>query len=45
MSFTITPHDSVLVRQHPDWYHQDASGKPMTTVPDWSDVIDLEASQ
>ncbi|MBK7204129.1 alpha-amylase family glycosyl hydrolase [Candidatus Amarolinea dominans] len=40
--YNHTAHDSVLVRQHPDWYHQDASGKPMTTVPDWSDVIDLK---
>ena len=40
--YNHTAHDAVLVREHPDWYHQDASGQPVTTVPDWSDVIDLK---
>ncbi len=40
--FNHTAHDAVLVQDHPDWYHQDASGRPITTVPDWSDVIDLK---
>ena len=40
--YNHTSHDSLLVRDHPDWFHQDASGKPVTTVPDWSDVIDLK---
>lgn len=40
--YNHTAHDSVLVSQHPDWFHQDADGKPITTVPDWSDVIDLK---
>jgi glycosidase len=40
--YNHTAHDSVLVADHPDWYHQDASGRPVTTVPDWSDVIDLK---
>ncbi|HPS42509.1 MAG TPA: alpha-amylase family glycosyl hydrolase [Anaerolineaceae bacterium] len=40
--YNHTAHDSVLVKDHPDWYHQDASGKPVTTVPEWSDVIDLK---
>ena len=40
--FNHTAHDSVLVGDHPDWYHQNAAGKPVTTVPDWSDVIDLK---
>ncbi len=39
--YNHTSHDSVLVQEHPDWYHQDADGRPVTTVPDWSDVIDL----
>jgi len=39
--FNHTAHDSVLVAKHPNWYHQDSTGKPVTTVPDWSDVIDL----
>jgi len=32
-------HDSALVREHPDWFHQDEHGAPVTTVPDWSDEI------
>lgn len=40
--FNHTSHDSVLVEAHPDWYHQNAIGKPITTVPEWSDVIDLK---
>lgn len=40
--FNHTAHDSNLVKDHPDWYHQDAYGTPITTVPDWPDVIDLK---
>lgn len=39
--FNHTAHDSNLVSEHPEWYHQDESGRPITTVPEWSDVIDL----
>jgi glycosidase len=39
--YNHTAHDSRLVKEHPEWFHQDANGKPVTTVPDWSDVIDL----
>jgi hypothetical protein len=31
----------VTVHTHPEWYHQDENGRPLTTVPEWSDVIDL----
>jgi hypothetical protein len=40
--YNHTAHDSVLVGEHPEYFHQDANGKPVTTVPDWSDVIDLK---
>ena len=40
--YNHTSHDSVLVKQHPEWFHQDENGKPITTVPEWSDVIDLK---
>ena len=30
--YNHTAHDSVLVGDHPNWYHQDASGKPVTTL-------------
>lgn len=39
--YNHTSHDSVLVREHPEWFHQDERGVPVTTVPAWSDVIDL----
>jgi glycosidase len=39
--YNHTAHDSTLVKQHPDWFHQDAGGHAVTTVPDWADVIDL----
>jgi glycosidase len=40
--FNHTAHDSHLVAEHLDWYHQDATGQAVTTVPEWSDVIDLK---
>ncbi len=40
--YNHTSHDSALVKKHPEYFHQDESGKPVTTVPDWSDVIDLK---
>ncbi len=39
--YNHTAHDSVLIAQHPEWFHQDENGRPVTTVPEWSDVIDL----
>jgi hypothetical protein len=42
--FNHTAHDSKLVDEHPEWFHQDQNGKPVTTVPEWSDVIDLNYS-
>ena len=40
--YNHTSHDSVLVREHPEWFHQNEQGVAVTTVPDWSDVIDLK---
>jgi glycosidase len=40
--YNHTSHDSLLVHEHPEYFHQDETGKPVTTVPDWSDVIDLQ---
>ena len=39
--YNHTAHDSRLVVDRPESFHQDATGRPVTTVPDWSDVIDL----
>ena len=43
--YNHTAHDSVLVKEHPDWYHQDETGRPMTTVPAWSDIIEVKYTQ
>jgi glycosidase len=40
--YNHTAHDSLLVQEHPEWFHQDAQGVPVSTVPAWSDVIDLK---
>jgi len=40
--YNHTAHDSNLVKEHPEWFHQDETGEPVTTVPAWSDVIDLK---
>ena len=39
--YNHTSPDSRLVAEHPEFFHQDAGGRPVTTVPEWSDVIDL----
>ena len=40
--YNHTAHDSVLANEHPEYFHQDEHGNPVTTVPEWSDVIDLK---
>jgi Alpha amylase, catalytic domain/Bacterial Alpha amylase C-terminal domain len=39
--FNHTARDSVLVAQRPEFFHQDPEGRPITTVPAWSDIVDL----
>jgi hypothetical protein len=39
--YNHTSPDAALISEHPEWYHQDEQGNPMTTVPEWWDVIDL----
>lgn len=34
--------DARYVSEHPGWYHRDKEGRPYTTVPEWSDIIDLK---
>ena len=43
--YNHTSHDAVLLNDHPGWYHTGPDGKPITTVPEWSDVIDLDYSR
>ena len=40
--FNHTAPDSVLVAEHPEFFHRDAAGRPVTTVPAWTDIIDLK---
>jgi hypothetical protein len=40
--YNHTAHDSVLAKDHLEYFHQDENGNPITTVPEWSDVIDLK---
>ena len=37
-----TSPDSVLVSEHPEFFHRDADGRPVTSVPEWHDIIDLK---
>ncbi|MGE5571563.1 MAG: alpha-amylase family glycosyl hydrolase [Bacteroidota bacterium] len=43
--YNHTSRDSVLLREHPEWFLRDASGNFTTKVPDWSDVYDLDYSR
>lgn len=36
--------DNVLIDAHPEWVKRDEDGRSITTVPDWSDVVDLDFS-
>ncbi|MCD4672824.1 MAG: hypothetical protein K8R77_09190 [Anaerolineaceae bacterium] len=40
--FNHTAHDSRLAAEHPQWFYQDSRGRPVTTVSEWSDVVDLK---
>ncbi len=37
-----TAWDSVLIKQHPDWFKHDDKGNIIPPVPDWSDVAGLD---
>lgn len=39
--FNHTSPDSVLISEHPEFFHRDAAGRPITSVPAWTDIIDL----
>ena len=39
--YNHTAHDSVLAKEHREYFHQDGDGNPITNHPEWSDVIDL----
>lgn len=42
--YNHTSRDSVLLREHPEWFMRDAHGNAAGKVDDWSDVYDLDYS-
>ncbi|MDP4282553.1 MAG: alpha-amylase family glycosyl hydrolase [Bacteroidota bacterium] len=40
-----TSWDNNLIREHPEWYTHDSSGKIIAPVPDWTDAADLNYDQ
>ncbi len=44
MVLNHTSRDSVLLREHPEWFWKDADGNVGNRVGDWSDVCDLDYS-
>lgn len=43
--YNHTSPDSVLYREHPEYFYHDSDGKPGNKLGDWADVIDLELLQ
>jgi len=44
MVLNHTSPDSVLAKQHPEWFFHNEKGIPIPRNPDWEDVIDLDYS-
>lgn len=42
--YNHTSPDADLARVHPHWYRRDENGRFHPTVPEWSDIIDLDYS-
>lgn len=42
--YNHTSPDSVLFREHPDWFYRREDGTPGNRIGDWTDVIDLDYS-
>ncbi len=42
--YNHTSTDSVLVREHKEWFRLDQQGNPTTSVPDWKDIVELDHS-
>lgn len=40
-----TAWDSKLIREHPEWFHKDSTGKIVPPNPDWTDVAHLDYAQ
>ena len=42
--YNHTSPDSVLSREHPEWFYRDENGKPKAKVEEWWDIVDLDYS-
>lgn len=42
--YNHTSHESLLWREHPEWFYKKPNGNPGNKVGDWSDIIDLDYS-
>lgn len=40
--YNHTSHESVLWKEHPEWFYKKPSGGPGNKVGDWTDIIDLD---
>ncbi len=40
--YNHTSPDSMLFRDHPDWFYRKKNGEPGNRIGDWSDIIDLD---
>lgn len=39
--FNHTAQDSLLLVEHPEFFNRDEAGRPVSSVPEWSDIIDF----
>ena len=40
--YNHTSPDSVLSKEHPEWFYRDENGKPKSKVAEWWDIVDLD---
>lgn len=43
--YNHTSPDSWLATHHPEWFHRDEEGRPISRTPEWSDTVDLDYGQ
>lgn len=43
--YNHTAPDSLLIKEHPEYFKRDSQGNTVTLVPDWSDIADLDYSK
>ena len=42
--YNHTSPDSVLTKEHPEWFRRNEKGEAIPKVPDWYDIVDLDYS-